>query len=58
MGGIEFDANQLQRVQTAYDLMAEEYDILDHRSVVGQDSRPFNLLPRQNTCSRSTFLER
>ncbi len=31
MGGIEFDANQLQRVQTAYDLMAEEYDILDHR---------------------------
>lgn len=31
MGGIEFDPNQLQQVQTAYDLMAEEYDILDHR---------------------------
>ncbi len=31
MEGIEFDPDQLKRVQTAYDLMAEEYDILDHR---------------------------
>jgi len=31
MDGIKFDPNQLQRVQAAYDLMAEEYDILDHR---------------------------
>jgi ubiquinone/menaquinone biosynthesis C-methylase UbiE len=28
---IEFDADQLRQVQEAYDLMAEEYDILDDR---------------------------
>jgi ubiquinone/menaquinone biosynthesis C-methylase UbiE len=31
MGEIEFDADQLSVVQKAYDLMAEEYDILDDR---------------------------
>lgn len=31
MGVNEFDPNQLKLVQTAYDLMAEEYDILDDR---------------------------
>lgn len=31
MGVSEFDPNQLKLVQTAYDLMAEEYDILDDR---------------------------
>jgi MPBQ/MSBQ methyltransferase len=31
MGMNEFDPNQLKLVQTAYDLMAEEYDILDDR---------------------------
>lgn len=31
MDAIEFDANQLKLVQDAYDLMAEEYDILDER---------------------------
>jgi ubiquinone/menaquinone biosynthesis C-methylase UbiE len=31
MGQIEFDADQLKRVQNAYDLMADEYDILDER---------------------------
>lgn len=31
MNEIEFDGNQLKLVQDAYDLMAEEYDILDGR---------------------------
>ncbi|MFQ5881254.1 MAG: class I SAM-dependent methyltransferase [Candidatus Methylomirabilales bacterium] len=31
MGGVEFDEHQLTLVQKAYDMMAEEYDILDDR---------------------------